>query len=183
MLMTGNDYKKTLRRYKPRVFIDGDHVDSVADEARLGPGIDAVAVTYDFAHDERYRHLMTATETTTGKTVNRMTHIDREPQDLIEKLEAIRLVCREVGCAQRYLTHDALNAIHQATFLIDRANATDLHSRFLDYLHRVQNEDLTLGVAMTDSKGDRSLRPHEQPNSDSYVHIKERRKGGIVIRE
>ena len=182
MLMTGNDYKETLRRYKPRVFIDGDHVDSVADEARLGPGIDAVAVTYDFAHDERYRHLMTATETTTGKTVNRMTHIDREPQDLIEKLEAIRLVCREVGCAQRYLTHDALNAIHQATFLIDRANATDLHSRFLDYLHRVQNEDLTLGVAMTDSKGDRSLRPHEQANSDSYVHIKERRKGGIVIR-
>ena len=37
MLMTGNDYKETLRRYKPRIYIDGDHMDSVADEARLGP--------------------------------------------------------------------------------------------------------------------------------------------------
>ena len=182
MLMTGNDYKESLRRYKPRVFIDGDRVESVADEARLAPGIDAVAVTYDFAHDNRYRNLMTATETVTSKVVNRMTHIDREPQDLIEKLEAIRLVCREVGCAQRYLTHDALNAIHQATFAIDDVHGTNLHSPFLAYLQRVQDEDLTVGVAMTDSKGDRTLRPHEQPNSDSYLHIKERRKDGIIIR-
>ena len=35
---------------------------------------------------------------------------------------------------------------------------------------------------MTDGKGDRSLRPSDQPNPDSYVHIKSRRKDGIVIR-
>ena len=45
MLMTGNDYKESLRRYKPRVFIDGDCIESVVDEARLAPGINAVAVT------------------------------------------------------------------------------------------------------------------------------------------
>ena len=67
-------------------------------------------VTYDLAHDERYQHLMQATEATTGKTVSRMTHVDRSPQDLIEKLEATRLVCREVGCAQRYLAHDGFAA-------------------------------------------------------------------------
>ena len=40
----------------------------------------------------------------------RMVHVDRSPQDLIEKLEAVRLLCREVGCAMRYLTHDGLAA-------------------------------------------------------------------------
>ena len=38
----------------------------------------------------------------------------------------------------------------------------------------MQDQDLTLAVAMTDAKGDRSLRPHEQANVDSYVHIVER---------
>ena len=34
---------------------------------------------------------------------------------------------------------------------------------------------------MTDAKGDRSRRPHEQANADSYVHIVERNAKGIVI--
>ena len=55
-------------------------------------------------------------QATSGKTVNRMLHINRHSEDLLSKLEAVRLVCRESGCAQRYLTHDALNAIYQATW-------------------------------------------------------------------
>ena len=35
---------------------------------------------------------------------------------------------------------------------------------------------------MTDAKGDRSARPHAQSNPDVYVHVKERRPDGIVIR-
>jgi len=34
---------------------------------------------------------------------------------------------------------------------------------------------------MTDAKGDRSLRPHAQPNPDTYLHVVERRREGIVI--
>ena len=40
---------------------------------------------------------------------------------------------------------------------------------------------LTVGIAMTDAKGDRSLRPHEQPNPNAYVHVVDRKPGGIVI--
>ena len=167
MLMTGEDYRESLRRYSPRVFVDGDRVESVADEPRLAPGVAAVGLTYDLAFDERYSHLMTARETTTGETVNRMVHIDRTPQDLIEKLEASRLVCREVGCAQRYLVGDGLCAIYQCTHRMDTETGTDTHQRLLAYLHRVQGEDLTIGIAMTDGKGDRSLRPHQQANADA----------------
>ena len=102
--------------------------------------------------------------------------------NLLDKLEAVRLVCRTAGCAQRYLTHDALNAIFQATHLTDTNHGTDYSQRFLAYLHDIQDRDLTLGVAMTDAKGDRSLRPGRQVNPDVYVHVKERRPDGIVIR-
>jgi 4-hydroxybutyryl-CoA dehydratase/vinylacetyl-CoA-Delta-isomerase len=125
---------------------------------------------------------MTARQGTSGKTVNRMLHIDETSTDLLYKLEAVRLVCRTSGCAQRYLTHDAFNGIFQATKRADEAHGTDYHGRFVTYMHEAQDRDLTLGVAMTDAKGDRSRRPGQQANPDVYVHIKERRPDGIVIR-
>jgi 4-hydroxybutyryl-CoA dehydratase/vinylacetyl-CoA-Delta-isomerase len=142
----------------------------------------ATGVTYDFALKADHAPLMTARQGTSGKTINRMLHINETSNDLLYKLEAVRLVCRESGCAQRYLTHDGLNAIFQATKLIDANGGKGYHDRFLAYLHKVQDEDLTLGVAMTDAKGDRSKRPGAQTNPDVYVHIKERRPDGIVIR-
>jgi 4-hydroxybutyryl-CoA dehydratase / vinylacetyl-CoA-Delta-isomerase len=125
--------------------------------------------------------LMLARQGTSGKTVNRMLHIDETSTDLLYKLEAIRLLCKHSGCAQRYLTHDAFNAIFQSTRRIDAAHGTEYHQRFLAYMHRIQDEDLTCGVAMTDAKGDRSKRPHEQAVPDVYVRILERRAEGIVI--
>ncbi|MES2510371.1 MAG: 4-hydroxyphenylacetate 3-hydroxylase N-terminal domain-containing protein [Pseudomonadota bacterium] len=186
-LMSGDDFRESLRRYKPRVFLDGQLVGSVADERGFGPGINAVALTYDYALKPQYAPIMTAVQQTSGKLVNRLSHINTSSGDLLNKLEAVRLVCQETGCAQRYLTHDALNAIGQASARIDDARGTTENTaRFLNYLHRVQDQDLTLGVAMTDAKGDRSRRPHEQANVDSYVHVVERNalhngKRGIVI--
>ena len=182
MLMSAADYRESLRRYRPRVFINGQRVESVADEPLLAPGVAAVGVTYDFALKEQHLPLMTARQGTSGKTVNRMLHICETSTDLLYKLEAVRLVCCESGCAQRYLSHDGLNAIFQATRRMDANHGTDVHARFVNYLHRVQDEDLTLGVAMTDAKGDRSRRPGGQSNPDVYVHISERRPDGIVIR-
>ena len=182
MLMTAADYRESLRRYSPKVFVNGDAVTSVADDPRLAPGINAIGVTYDFAHVPQHQAIMTARQATSGKIVNRMAHIDETSTDLLYKLEAVRLVCKISGCAQRYLTHDAMNAIFQATGRTDDAHGTDYSQRFLNYMHRVQDEDLTLGVAMTDAKGDRSKRPGLQANRDTYVHIAERRPEGIVIR-
>ena len=182
MLMNAADFRESLRAYKPRVFVEGRRIDSVADEPLLAPGVAGVGVTYDFAHVEAHRKLMTAVQATSGKTVNRMLHVSENSSDLLAKLEAVRLVCKTSGCAQRYLTHDALNGIYQATRRADNSHGRDYSQRFLNYLHEVQDKDLTLGVAMTDAKGDRSLRPGKQANRDVYVHIKERRPDGIVIR-
>lgn len=182
MFMSAADYRESLRRYKPRVFVNGRKVESVADEPAFAPGINAIGVTYDFALRPEHKVLMTARQSSSGKIVNRMLHINDTTTDLLYKLEAVRLVCRESGCAQRYLCHDALNGIHQATKRTDAAHGTDYHQRLIAYLHRVQDEDLTLGIAMTDAKGDRSKRPGAQANRDVYVHIARRKPGGIVIR-
>jgi 4-hydroxybutyryl-CoA dehydratase/vinylacetyl-CoA-Delta-isomerase len=181
MLMTAKDYKDSLRRYKPRVFIDGGAVESVADEPRLAPGVNAIGLTYDYALKPELRQLMTATQASTGGTVNRMLHINQATSDLLNKLEAVRILCQETGCAQRYLVHDGFNALFQATHRIDADKGSEYHQRFLAYLKHAEDNDLTCGIAMTDAKGDRSKRPHKQGNPDTYVHIVERNAKGIVI--
>jgi 4-hydroxybutyryl-CoA dehydratase/vinylacetyl-CoA-Delta-isomerase len=181
-LMSGDAYRESLRRLRPRVFVDGKRIDCVADEPLLQPGINAIALTYDYALKPELAPLMTAVQHSSGKRVNRLLHIAASAGALLNKLEAVRILCQETGCAQRYLTGDALNALGQVSARIDDARGTREHTaRFLEYLHRVQDQDLTLGIAMTDAKGDRSRRPHEQANPDSHVHVVERNAKGIVI--
>lgn len=182
MLMSAAEYRDSLRRTRPRVFVNGARVESVADSPLLAPGIAAIGVSYDFALKPEHKALMTARQATSGKTVNRMLHTNETSTDLLYKLEAVRLICRESGCAQRYLAHDSFNAIYQATHRADAVHGGDLHQRFLAWLHHAQDNDLTIGIAMTDAKGDRSRRPAAQANRDSYVHVSERRKDGLVIR-
>ncbi len=181
MLMSATDYRESLRSLKPTVFVNGRRVESIADDEMLRPGVNAIGVTYDYALNPQYKGLALAEQHTSGKQVNRFLHINRNTSDLLAKLEYTRLVCQETGCAMRYLVMDGFNAVFQATHRIDQDKGSEYHSRFIEYMHRVQDKDLTVGMAMTDAKGDRSLRPHAQPNPDTYVHVVERRNDGIVI--
>jgi 4-hydroxybutyryl-CoA dehydratase/vinylacetyl-CoA-Delta-isomerase len=172
MLMSGAEYRESLRRYSPTVFVDGRRVASVADEPRLAPGVNAVALTYDYALREDLAPLLRVGD------INRMLAVPRSGDDLLNKLEAVRVLCQQTGCAQRYLVGDAFSAILSATRQMDSEHA----DRFAAYMRKVHDEDLAVGIAMTDGKGDRSLRPHAQPNPDAYLRIAARRADGIVLR-
>ena len=181
-LMSGDAYRESLRRYEPRVHVDGRAVASVADEPAFRPGVNALAYTYDYALRPELAPVALATQASRNRVVSRMLHVNESAGDLLNKLEAVRGLCQETGCAQRYLAHDALNGIWQAAARIDDARGSTEHrARFQAYLAHVQDEDLSLGIAMTDAKGDRSKKPHQQANPDAYVRVVERNARGIVI--
>jgi 4-hydroxybutyryl-CoA dehydratase / vinylacetyl-CoA-Delta-isomerase len=94
------------------------------------------------------------------------------------------MLCQKVGgCIQRCMGIDATNAIYNVSYEADKMNngATEYHENFKKWLTRFQTEDLVGCCAQTDVKGDRMLRPADQPNPGAYVHIKERLKDGIVV--
>lgn len=182
MLKTPEEFVESLRELNPTVYIRGKKVESVPDEPLLEPGVNAISLTYEYALLPEFKETMTATSHITGRTVNRLLHINTSQDDLLKKLEMTRLLCRETGCAQRYLCHDALNALYETTHNLDLEFETDYHIKFLNYLERVQEDDLTTCVAMTDAKGDRTKRPHEQHDPDLYLRIVERNAEGIVVR-
>ena len=144
MLMSGQDYRESLRRYQPRVYVNGRQIESVADEPLLAPGVNSIALTYDFALREDLTRLMRASraDMAGGLAVNRLMAIPASSQDLLNKLEAVRLVCQETGCAQRYLGGDGLAAIDQATTRMDAEFGTSYGERFRAYCKRVYAEDL-----------------------------------------
>lgn len=181
MLMSADAYRESLRRLSPTVFVDGERIGSVADAPQLAPGVAAVAKTYEMALAADLAPLMQAAVPGFAAPVNRMLALTRDSADLLNKLEAVRRVCQETGCAQRYLAGDALNALFYATHRTDAERGTAYHARLAHYLEHAYGKDLALGVAMTDAKGDRRLRPHAQPNADSYVRIVERNARGIVV--
>ncbi len=96
-LMSGDDFRESLRRYKPHVFLDGRQVDSVVDERGFGPGINAIANLRLRTESPVRAHHDGRAEHTSGKRVNRLTHINTSSGDLFNKLETVRLVCQISG--------------------------------------------------------------------------------------
>ncbi|HBX43833.1 MAG TPA: 4-hydroxybutyryl-CoA dehydratase [Deltaproteobacteria bacterium] len=182
-MMNGKQYVESLKALRPRVYYQGEKLDAPYDHPAILPHVKTAAVTYDLAGDPKHADLMTATSHLTGETVSRFTHLFWSVDDLVRKIEMLRLIGQETGtCFQRCVGLDGINAIWSVTYEIDRAKGTDYHARFRKYLERLQREDRMTAGAMTDVKGDRSLPPWQQPDPDMYVRIVERRPDGVVIR-
>jgi 4-hydroxybutyryl-CoA dehydratase/vinylacetyl-CoA-Delta-isomerase len=179
---TAQDYVESLRRLNLTVYVLGERVENVVEHPILRPSLNALAQTYEMAHAPRRADLFVRRGLDGGR-INCFTSLHRSTRDLLDKVEALRILGQRTGaCFQRCVGWDAINALESTTFEIDQALDTQYHRRFLDYVRYVQQNDLVCNGAMTDVKGDRSLRPGQQADPDVYVHVVERRPDGIVVR-
>ncbi len=181
-MMTGRDYIESLRELRPEVYFMAERITNVVDEPMFAPHINTAAMTYELAHDPQHAEIMTATSHLTGKKINRFTHIHHSIDDLVKKVRMMRLLGQKTGtCFQRCVGLDGLNALYAITYAMDAKLETSYHQRFKEFLGYVQEHDLMSAGAMTDARGDRSLRPHQQKNPDLYLHITERNNEGIIV--
>jgi len=142
-----------------------------------------VVMTYQIAREKESEGLSTTVSHLTGKKINRFTAIHQSPEDLVNKVKMQRLLGQKTAsCFQRCVGMDAMNALYSTTFETDEKYKTPYHARFREFLRQVQEEDLVVDGAMTDVKGDRSLRPGQQPDPDLYLRVVERKKDGVVVR-
>ena len=181
-MMTGNEYKESLRKIHPRIYYMGEKIDCVVDHPMIKPHVNSAAMTYDLACDPMYENLMTATSHLTGKKVNRFTHIHQSIEDLVNKVKMMRMIAQKTGtCFQRCVGFDAMNATFITTYNMDKKYGTNYHERFKKWMTYVQENDLMIAGAMTDVKGNRSLKPSKQADPDLFTHVVEKREDGVVI--
>ena len=181
-MKTPEEYLASLRRMKSRMYVYGERVESVVDHPLLRPAVNCLALTYQMAQEPEYERLMTATSNLTGEKINRFNHLYSSREDLVKKLDMVRLFSQKAGCILRCMTGEALNGISVGTYEIDRKCGTNYHQRFLEFAKYLQKEDLVCAQGLTDPKGDRSLRPHQQADPDLYLRVVEKRSDGIVVR-
>jgi len=182
LMKTAQEFIESLHGLKHELYVLGEKVENAIAHPILRPSLNALAKTYDVAHDPRYTELFVR-QGLDGERVNCFTSLHHSTQDLLNKVKALRILGQETGtCFQRCVGWDALNALESTTFEMDQALGTATHGRFMDYVRYVQQNDLVCNGAMTDVKGDRSLRPSQQADPDLFLHVVERRPDGIVVR-
>ncbi|WP_366924948.1 4-hydroxyphenylacetate 3-hydroxylase family protein [Metallumcola ferriviriculae] len=182
-LKTGIEYIESLKRLNPTVYAYGEKIDDVTESVHLAPHVNAASLTYELAHRPDYEDLMTTTSHLTGKKINRFTHIHQSTDDLIKKVKMLRMIAQQTGsCFQRCVGFDGINAVYSTTYEMDQELGTDYHQRFTDYLKYIQENDYMVAGSMTDTKGDRGKKPHQQEDPDQYVHVVERNEKGVVLR-
>ncbi|MFQ6075496.1 MAG: 4-hydroxyphenylacetate 3-hydroxylase family protein [Candidatus Bathyarchaeia archaeon] len=183
VVMSGEEYLKSLTRLKPTIYVLGTRVENAFEHPMLRAAADTVAVTYDLAKDPKYEGLMTARSHVTGERINRFTHVHQSVEDLVKKVKMLRLLGRKTGtCFQRCTGLDGLNSLSIVTYEMDRELGTSYYDRFVDYVKRVQENDLSCALGMTDVKGNRKLRPSQQADPDLYLRVVEKDEEGIVVR-
>ncbi len=181
--MYDSSYLNSLKKLQRKVYIRGELVADPMDHPLVRPSTNAVAQTYELERYPEYEVLVFAKSHLSGRRINRFTHIHRSREDLMNKVKLQRLLGQQTGtCFQRCVGLDALNALEITTFEMERDLGTPYHKRFNHFLEQVQDENAVCDGAMTDPKGDRSKRPHEQVDPDLYLRVVSENREGITVR-
>lgn len=179
-IKTREDYINSLRNRKLKVYLFGELIEDIVEHPMIRPSINAVAETYDLA--KREPDLASATSHLTGEKVNRFLNIAMNRDDVVLQNKMQRRLGQLTGtCFQRCVGMDALNSLYSTTFEIDEKYQTNYHARLKEFIREAQTDNLVIGGAMTDVKGDRSLAPHEQADPDLFVRIVKRTDEGVYL--
>ena len=182
MLMSGAQYMESMKKYNPLIFLGGKQVKLLENPTTLTV-VRANAAVYDLGTKPEHTEVMNAPSEYTGGTVSRNLHIARSAADLEKRAEMALLTSQVLGtCNYRCVGSDILNALAGITWEMDRELGAGYHRRVTGHLKYLQQHDLACSGAVTDPKGDRGKRPGQQEDPDVYVHVKEKKKDGIVVR-
>ena len=179
-IATGDEYVDSLRNRGLTVYLFGEKVAEPVDHPIIRPSINALKATYDLAIEDP--DLATAHSELIDAPVNRFLHIVGSPNDLVMKNRMQRRMGQITGtCFQRCAGLDTISVLHSITYDIDQAHGTSYHQRYLDFMRHAQRNNIIIGAGMTDPKGDRGKRPHEQDDPDLFLHVTRRTEQGLYV--
>jgi len=182
-IKTPQQYIESVEKLRPRVFIGGERVENLVEHPNIKPVINTIAKTYELALDPNYEDFTPAISHLTGEKISRWTHVPRSIDDLWKRRNLNLITAQKTGCCNyRGMGSEASQILTSVTYDMDQKLGTEYHKRFNNFLRYMQENDLTANMPQTDARGDRSKRPSEQEDPDSYLHVVEKRSDGIVVR-
>lgn len=183
-LMNGEQYRESIRKMRPNVYKWGELIEDVTTHPATRLHVQSVATSYDAAFDPEKAPLFTAVSHLTGEKAHRWNTFMNSADAVWGNSKMKRAQFRQSGTCQGATCAGwtGINVLWAVTWEMDKDLGTNYHERLKQYFRHVEDNALSLSGAITDAKGNRALKPSEQPNPDSNLHVKEVRPDGIVIR-
>lgn len=183
-LRTAKEYIRSLRDGRV-VYLSGNSVEDVTKNPFLRIAIDLCAMDYTLANNPRYQSLMVENDSE-GEPSSFVFMPERSTKDLLRRREIIQLGARVAhgkGTPAKFTGIDGLNTVTVVCKRMDKKLGTNYSEHVENFRRHLQKSDSSVALAMTDVKGDRSLRPsQQQPHKDYYLRIVDEGSDGIVVR-
>ncbi len=186
-LKTPQQYLESLRDGRV-VYCEGERVEDVTKDPLLSIGVNRSAWDYVMPQMPEYHDTFVAHDET-GEEVSFVFLPSKSVEDLFRRREIIQLQARMLAGpgGVKFVGIDTLNSTTVNSRIVDQATGSHYTANVEEYRKFLFKNDPGIVGAMTDAKGDRSLRPGKQvQHKDFYVHIvdetKEHGQDGIVVR-
>ena len=183
-LKTRNDYLDSLRKMRPNIYKFGKLIDDVTTHPATKRTVEIHCLSFDASNDPDLSDMYTTTSTFTGNKIHRWNSMMQKTGDLIGNMALKRQNYRRTGTCSGAVCvgWNAQNVLWAVTQEIDAKFGTGYQGRLKDWIIKSEEAGLTVAGALTDAKGDRSLKPSQQVNLDVNLRVVAVRDDGIVIR-
>lgn len=181
-LRTPQQYIDSLKDDRT-VYYRGEKVADVTAHKVIAKGVKHACIDYEMAEDPAYRDLAVVTED--GDSYSRYYKLPANVEDLLKRsqlIEASTGLGKTLVPLVKEIGSDALFGLHKVTRLMDQKYESEYLKRVQAFYRYCRDNDLTMSVGQTDTKGDRGQGPLNQEHPDYYTHIVERRTDGIIVR-
>ena len=182
-LKTRKEYLESLKAMRPNVYKFGKLIQDVTTDPATKRTVESHARAFDASNDPQYADDFTAASSFTGEKIHRWNGMMETLDDIMGNSKLKRWMYRFNGSCNGGVCvgWNAQNVMWNVTAMIDKEFGTSYQERLRKWIIYSQEKGLVVAGALTDAKGDRSMRPSQQADPDSNVHIKEVRSDGIVI--
>ncbi|MBV8410542.1 MAG: 4-hydroxyphenylacetate 3-hydroxylase [Alphaproteobacteria bacterium] len=171
-LKTPHQYVESLRDGRV-TYWGGENIADITKHPRFKVPIDLTAADYEYSSPEfgalrKYR-------TEEGGEAHRIYQIPRSEEDLGTRIEMMKHTSIGTLVSGVYM---ALMSVKDEVAQVNPQCAANIERMY----RYCRDNDLRAAEVITDPKGDRKRRAHEQDDPDLYVRIVDRNKDGIVVR-
>ena len=182
-LKTRKDYMESLKAMRPNVYKFGKLIQDVTTDPATKRTVESHARAFDASLDPQYADDFTAISSFTGEKIHRWNGMMETLDDIIANSKLKRWMYRFNGSCNGGVCvgWNAQNVMWNVTAVIDNECGTNYRERLKKWIIAAQEKGMVVAGALTDAKGDRSMRPSQQADPDSNVHIKEVCPDGVVI--
>jgi 4-hydroxybutyryl-CoA dehydratase/vinylacetyl-CoA-Delta-isomerase len=183
-IKTREDYLSALRGLRPNVYKFGELIEDVTSHPATKRTVESHARNYDAANDPELAEIYTTESVFTGERILRWNSMMQGSEDLIANMRMKRQNYRRTGSCTGAVCvgWNAQNVMWAVTQEMDAELGTNYQERLKNWILTAQENGLAVAGAMTDAKGNRALKPSEQPDPEVLVRVTEVRDDGIVLR-